>query len=446
MSFDDVMGHSLASGTYTIDGKPMMLSGASDGADTLFGRYALAAGHDVRHILGPRNQPSVECDKKQSSTVVRVSDDVLGGDVASAAFEYAAAARHVGEPGGGTLDEWRESRRNFLQVRSASALAVVAYRLPPGALTPAMDIGGGTGLACQMYIDRFEPRGPEPASECELYLYDDGAPGWDGCLKDPATHRRWNRWQPVLDGASAPGRWVTCQPPSRVLIDAGRPYAGIGATRLSTYGEGAIRELYEAWREAPLRPAARVLALVGKLSRMAKRFAPRTQSEPTGNVRSSIAPAKVLRAASSRNLTASAGGGDAHRARTGPARRVSLADARVAMIGALQEGGSSLEDARDLVQSIGAQLISKAGPESHHEGADAEARKSGGAGPTRGEWVEWSEVVSVLEQNLPAARGTAKWAGGGAGRRASAPPSLPSSPSSPGKGKKATFDKSVQSL
>ena len=97
----------------------------------------------------------------------------------------------------------------------------VAYRLPlqPNApdARPDLDIGGGTGFACQLYVDRFshqrkqyecphgecvrgeelgqnaaddEGEGPEEGSLCELYFYDDGSPGWSGCLIDPATHRR----------------------------------------------------------------------------------------------------------------------------------------------------------------------------------------------------------------------------------------------------------------
>ena len=246
----------LASGTFP-EGLPairrptgaVMLSGASDGADTVFGEVAAHSQHRVLHVLGPRNTPSDEAKASQPHTLVNVDDSVLDGPLVDAAFVAAAAARGIGVSDGaalpnGTLEEWRDSRRNYLQVRGAHSVFAVAYRLNPSDTTPALDIGGGTGLACQLYIDRFEPRGSEPASACRLYHYDDGAPGWNGCLKDPATHRKWSMWEAISES------WMPLDtPPTLPHADTGSHvlYAGIGGTRLDVdHGAQAIRDLYAA--------------------------------------------------------------------------------------------------------------------------------------------------------------------------------------------------------
>lgn len=259
----------LVSGTFApANHKVVMLSGACDGADTLFGEAALKLGHGVIHVLGPRNEPSDEAMVGQANTLLKVSDEFLDGELVSPAFERAAASRGIfpakdeNDEGGmyGTLDDWRDSRRNFVQVVSADCVFAVAYRLNPGPNVPALDIGGGTGLAVQMYVDRFKPRGPEPAEDCELYLYDDGAPGWGGCLKDPATHRKWSWWNPVTDS------WVPLDSPPKLPKRSPRGsgpllYAGIGGTRLDpNFGEKSIDNVlidaraYTAHSPAPLAP------------------------------------------------------------------------------------------------------------------------------------------------------------------------------------------------
>ena len=222
----------------------VLLSGASEGADTLFGEAAQRAGHGVLHVLGPRNTPSDDAAVGQAKYLVNVSDSLLDGDLVSPAFERAAAERGIFPDGGafGTLEDWRDSRRNFLQVAGADCVYAVAYRLKPSDEAPSLDIGGGTGLAVQLYVDRFEPRGPEPASSCKLFFYDDGAPNWDGCLKDPATHRKWNKWNPLMDA------WEPLERPPLLpkTADAGSVlYAGIGSTLLDPdYGAHAIAGLY----------------------------------------------------------------------------------------------------------------------------------------------------------------------------------------------------------
>jgi len=132
-------------------------------------------------------------------------------------------------------EDWRDSRRNVLQVLRADMVYAVAYRSNPSPETPTLDIGGGTGWACQCYVNRFVGEGAEPQHLCRLYFYDDGAPGWAGCLKDSATHRRWNRWDPAAQV------WIPLEgmPPTPSGI-----WAGIGATRLDPeFGMRAIDDL-----------------------------------------------------------------------------------------------------------------------------------------------------------------------------------------------------------
>jgi len=250
----------LAHGTLRPSRGPVLLSGASEGADTIFGEEALRVGHGVLHVLGPRNEPSDEAAVGQAVHLVAAADELLDGPIVSAAFERAAEARGIAQSAAGdaglhgTLDDWRDSRRNFLQVRGADVVFAVAYRLNSSPTVPKLDVGGGTGLAVQLYVDRFQPRGPEPAANCRLYMYDDGAPKWGGCLKDPETHRKWNRWdalgecwQPLN---SMPVDAVPPLPTSGSSTSTPMVYAGIGGTLLdAAYGVKAIQGLFAGLHE-----------------------------------------------------------------------------------------------------------------------------------------------------------------------------------------------------
>ena len=101
--------------------------------------------------------------------------------------------------------------------------------------TPVLDVGGGTGWACQWYADRFEDGGEDP-DQCRLYFYDDAGPPW--ALQDETTKGKWScwdvrnqRWAPVALGS----------PPSPDGL-----YAGIGARQLSEGATCAIGRLYDA--------------------------------------------------------------------------------------------------------------------------------------------------------------------------------------------------------
>ena len=173
-----------------VRGRTVLLSGASDGADTLFGALALRQGHEVVHFLGPQNVPSAAARDGQPDTLYPLSEQALQCEQVNEIVGAIHRVRHPDVSVEAFEAEWRDSRRNVFQVQSADAVYAVAYRSAPAADTPALDIGGGTGWACQCYVNRFKPEGSADPAACRLYLYDDGAPGWSGCLKDPRTHRR----------------------------------------------------------------------------------------------------------------------------------------------------------------------------------------------------------------------------------------------------------------
>jgi len=217
------------------DSNGILLSGAADGADTIFGEHALSANHEVVHFMGPRNEPSVEARLAQGFSFYYLDDTVLEGPQCNEIFRRVNQERSLGKWLATAEEEWRDSRRNVFQVLRADRVYAVGYRQAPSAETPALDVGGGTGWACQCYADRFYGENAEPADKCQLYFFDDGDPDWGGCLKDPATHRRWSKWDALrkvwqpLDGSPPPPRGL---------------YAGIGTTVLDPeWGERAIREL-----------------------------------------------------------------------------------------------------------------------------------------------------------------------------------------------------------
>lgn len=219
---------------------PLLLSGAADGADTMFGKAALSAGQDVAHFLGPGNEPSAEAaSSEQQKAIINVDEKVIYSETIAAALESAAKTRLTPLPEK-WHDDWKTSSRNFLQVRRVDAVYCVCYRQP--ADDPPLDIGGGTGFSAQFYVDRFRDvvdarsgLGGEPAENCKLYLYDDGSKGWPGCKCVDATWHKWNVWDVrartwvPLDGA----------PPAPTGV-----WAGIGGTRVSPDGERAINELF----------------------------------------------------------------------------------------------------------------------------------------------------------------------------------------------------------
>mmetsp|Transcript_1849 Transcript_1849/g.4504 ORF Transcript_1849/g.4504 Transcript_1849/m.4504 type:complete len:413 (+) Transcript_1849:2-1240(+) len=218
---------------------------------------AMEHKHGLAHFLGPGDEEwaSAKAKENQHSAFEYVEKELLDGDIVSKALDKAAESRVLGSQ---MTKDWRDrvaamaARRNFLQVRRADAVYVVGWRLAQGRdqftgkseidprETPALDVGGGTGWACQWYVDRFASGGEDPAL-CKLYFFDDAGPPW--ARKDPATEGKWSRW------STKSNAWETLEqdPPKPDGL-----YAGIGATRLSERAEIAIRSLYPEVKPAPV--------------------------------------------------------------------------------------------------------------------------------------------------------------------------------------------------
>lgn len=217
--------------------RPLMLSGAADGADTCFAQCALSAGHDVVHFLGPRNRPSKTAATQQAHCLYRLDDELLEGEVINEVFERILPCMASGEDVDAVRATWRDSRRNFLQVCEAQAVYAVGYRERGREVRCGLDIGGGTGWACQFYLDRFvgESRNCGTPGRCNLFFFDDGSPEVPSCLIDSSTFRGWSRWH--LDDES----W---EPLAGLPPRPNNLYAGIGASMLSPHGIAAIHELF----------------------------------------------------------------------------------------------------------------------------------------------------------------------------------------------------------
>lgn len=229
----------------------LVLTGACSGADEAFAVEALKSGHGVVHFLGPEDEEwaSDECKANQSQYFHRLSNETLTSDVCEKAFQLAAMSRIRGSQ---RKDGWEAdvaamaARRNYFQVRMAQAVYVVSWRcgeradpyagkteVPEGE-TPKLDIGGGTGWACQWYADRFGPGKEDPAN-CQLYFFDDAGPPW--ARTGAPTSKRWSRWDAVGQ------QWVpmTSPPPRPTGV-----YAGIGGTRISAEARVAIANLFRS--------------------------------------------------------------------------------------------------------------------------------------------------------------------------------------------------------
>jgi hypothetical protein len=233
----------------------IMLSGASKGADLKFGKCAKKSKDLAVHILGPEkmNEPGPGFNETTDGRILRTTRAVLLASPIDAAFisalksleQYETYTQNENDWKKETFDEyWHASRRNFLQVRSAEAVYAVAYRdlksqkkhiVDDKTVEQMMDIGGGTGIACQMYIDRFgEGEGKEDPQQCNLFFFDDSTKGFAHI--EPKTHNKWCKWN------HSARSWTVLEngPPHPSTYNT---YAGIGATIL-TNGTAAIEALY----------------------------------------------------------------------------------------------------------------------------------------------------------------------------------------------------------
>ena len=90
---DDDLPERIVSQHWRDEGaQPRMLSGASPGADTLFGAAAARAGHVVVHFLGPNNEPSETAAREQADSLCRVQRATIEHPSVTAALRDAAAA------------------------------------------------------------------------------------------------------------------------------------------------------------------------------------------------------------------------------------------------------------------------------------------------------------------------------------------------------------------
>jgi len=245
------LASNIVLGTLTMSSLPpkMLLSGACDGADTTFSDCALEAGHSVAHFVGPGDVEwaSVRVKALHADWIYHIGSDLLDSAKIADDLEKAGERRILKTQ---RTADWKErvaamaAKRNYVQVRSASAVYAVGWRIAEGmdpysgrtsaenGETPALDIGGGTGWAAQWYVDRFDAGGEDPA-QCRLFFFDDGGPPW--ARRDEATLKKWSFW----DLETQSWKPMDSLPPQPFGL-----YAGIGSTKLSEESSAAIRALY----------------------------------------------------------------------------------------------------------------------------------------------------------------------------------------------------------
>lgn len=120
-------------------------------------------------------------------------------------------------------------RRNVFQVLWADEVYVVTWE-DPDASYP-LRIGGGTKWTAQVYIDRFEPIGIEPAAACKLLWYEVNSGKWKVWNQ---THQHWLEQSlnaSVKSGLSQP----LCTP---------LRFAGIGTRSPPDHAVVAIKALF----------------------------------------------------------------------------------------------------------------------------------------------------------------------------------------------------------
>lgn len=184
----------------------ILLSGAADGADSVFSKAAAASKHQVVHWTFAGHKTKLRKGLYQLSPEhLTAADPYLMRANKGVVRTFPSGSEHVNNL----------LRRNLYQVRwSESVYAVSRFSSDRSMLM----IDGGTAWACQMYVDRFL-YDQEPMDLCQLYLFDQTSGTWH------AWKRRWDR----IDA-----------PPKPHGI-----YAGIGSRDLSDAGSAAIAALYQ---------------------------------------------------------------------------------------------------------------------------------------------------------------------------------------------------------
>jgi hypothetical protein len=217
---------------------PTVLSGACNGADTLFAAAALQQGHKVVHLMSSSSlKPDQAKKEDQERFICTIPDDTIDNPRVEAALDEVSDQRHERhEPWMTDIGKRRATYRNWFQTRRAKRVYVVGYRAASSAT--ALDIGGGTGWAVQFYANRFNGVNSktgvdgEDRSQMVLYFFDDNAAPVPG---KEATHNRWSKWIPGKEGLASEGEWQPLDPKE----NGGHPpppsgvYAAIGGRRVS---------------------------------------------------------------------------------------------------------------------------------------------------------------------------------------------------------------------
>lgn len=188
----------------------VLLSGAAQGSDYKFGKYAHEAGHAVIHwsFDGHRS-------KCPPQHIVQLTQNHL--DDANKAVERANKTLKRRFPSSNPHVN-KLLQRNYYQVRWAQAVYAV------GTIDPLGLVEGGTGWATQMYMDRFLHL-EDYFEDCNLYVFDQKA-------------LKWMFWR---------GKWSEIEmPPTPHGV-----YAGIGTREINEAGIAAIAAVYNQECFAP---------------------------------------------------------------------------------------------------------------------------------------------------------------------------------------------------
>lgn len=198
-----------------------LLSGGAEGADALFD--ALMAEHS------PNGRCLHWSWQGHRGFAARLEGRVdLPQDVAAQVADpwLITAARQLGQSVPKNPAVKALFRRNVFQVLWADAVYLITWE-DEEAKYP-LRIGGGTKWAAQVYIDRFQPLGPEPAERCHLFLYEVNSAVWK------SWDQRGQAWL-VLGGAPEP-------------LEAPLRFAGIGTRTVPSHAIEAARALFRLSR------------------------------------------------------------------------------------------------------------------------------------------------------------------------------------------------------
>lgn len=189
----------------------VLVSGGATGADCVFGTAAIKAGLRVIHFtVSGKNEK-----KHDGQEYICLHEDVLE----AATPQLRIAAKHLGKhmprPGYGK----RLIQRNFYQIWKADSVYAIGWKTQDSSL---LQVEGGTGWTCQLYVQRFQPLGSEPAQDCHLYLYEMATASW--WQWDCIT----SKWNALFTGPPRPTG--VC--------------AGIGSRSMNPEGTTAIQALF----------------------------------------------------------------------------------------------------------------------------------------------------------------------------------------------------------